>query len=248
MTATTARPSVDEAEIAKFTAMAEEWWDPKGKFAPLHALNPVRLQFMRDALIRHFDRDPKALRPFEGLTLLDIGCGGGLVSEPMSRMGFQVLGADASATNIRIARTHAEQSGAGLDYRAITAEELLAEGRCFDVVLNLEVVEHVADIEAYMTASSALIAKGGMTIVSTINKTLKALLLAKFAAEYVLGWLPPGTHDWNKFIVPATMTNILERAGLGILDMKGLVFDPLGWNWKISSDTDVNYMIAAERT
>lgn len=247
MTAANTRTSVDEVEIAKFTAMAEEWWDPKGKFAPLHAFNPVRLEFIRDVLIRHFDRDPRALRPFEGLTLLDIGCGGGLISEPMSRMGFRVIGADASATNIRIARSHADETGVAVEYRAGTAEELLAEGRTFDVVLNLEVVEHVADIESYMSAAAGLIAPGGMTIVSTINKTLKALMLAKFAAEYVLGWLPPGTHDWNKFVAPGTLHGTLERAGLGIVETKGLAFDPLGWNWRMSSDTDVNYMVAAKR-
>jgi 2-polyprenyl-6-hydroxyphenyl methylase/3-demethylubiquinone-9 3-methyltransferase len=189
--------SIDPAEVAKFSAIAAEWWDPAGKFAPLHKFNPVRLSFIRDEATAYFGRDSRSLRPFEGLSLLDIGCGGGLLSEPMARLGFAVTGADASERNIGTARAHAAQSGLEIDYRATTAEALVAEGRSFDVVLNMEVVEHVADVTAYLNACTALVKPGGLTFVATLNKTLKSLALAKIGAEYVLGWLPRGTHDWN---------------------------------------------------
>jgi 2-polyprenyl-6-hydroxyphenyl methylase/3-demethylubiquinone-9 3-methyltransferase len=237
--------SVDDAEIAKFAAMAEEWWDPSGKFAPLHKFNPVRLGFIRDTAARHFGRDPRALRPFEGLSLLDIGCGGGLLSEPMARMGFKVLGADASEKNVKTAAAHA--AGLGIDYRATTAEALAAEGLAFDVVLNMEVVEHVADLEGYLAACARLVRPGGLSFVATLNKTLKSLALAKIGAEYVLGWLPRGTHDWSRFVEPARLQAMLEDAGLNILKKQGVAFDPLSWNWKLASDLDVNYMIVARR-
>ncbi|MBV9992425.1 MAG: bifunctional 2-polyprenyl-6-hydroxyphenol methylase/3-demethylubiquinol 3-O-methyltransferase UbiG [Alphaproteobacteria bacterium] len=238
--------SVDDAEIAKFAAMAEEWWDPSGKFAPLHKFNPVRLGFIRDTAAAHFGRDSRALRPFEGLSLLDIGCGGGLLSEPMARMGFAVLGADASEKNVRTAAAHA--AGLGIDYRATTAEALAAQDLTFDVVLNMEVVEHVADLEGYLAACARLVRPGGLTFVATLNKTLKSLALAKIGAEYVLGWLPRGTHDWNRFLAPERLQEMLEESGLNVLKKQGVAFAPLSWNWKLASDLDVNYMIVATRS
>jgi 2-polyprenyl-6-hydroxyphenyl methylase/3-demethylubiquinone-9 3-methyltransferase len=242
-----ARPSIDPAEVAKFSAIAAEWWDPTGKFAPLHKFNPVRLSFLKAEAAAHFSRDPRALRPFEGLTLLDIGCGGGLLSEPMTRLGFAVTGADASERNIGTAKAHAAQSGLSIDYRAATAEELAAEGASFDVVLNMEVVEHVADVGAYLKACTALVKPGGITVVATMNKTLKSLALAKIGAEYVLGWLPRGTHDWNRFIPPSELQRALQESGLSICKTQGVSFNPLAWDWHLSSDVDVNYMVVAKR-
>ena len=241
------RPSIDPAEIAKFSAIAAEWWDPAGKFAPLHKFNPVRLSFIRSEAAAHFGRDARALRPFEGLSLLDIGCGGGLLSEPMTRLGFAVTGADASEKNIGTARAHAAQGGLEIDYRAATAEVLAAEGRSFDVVLNMEVVEHVADVGAYLAACTALVKPGGLTFVATMNKTLKSLALAKIGAEYVLGWLPRGTHDWNRFIPPENLEKSLQDTGLTLLKRQGVSFSPVMWDWFLSDDTDVNYMLVARR-
>lgn len=243
----TPRTSVDPAEVAKFSAIAAEWWDPTGKFAPLHKFNPVRLSFLKGEAAAHFGRDARSLRPFEGLTLLDIGCGGGLLSEPMARLGFAVTGADASERNIGTAKAHAAQSGLDIDYRAVTAEELAAEGRSYDVVLNMEVVEHVADVQAYLAACARLVRPGGITVVATMNKTLKSLTLAKIGAEYVLGWLPRGTHDWNRFIPPAELRAMLENSGLTSLKTQGVSFNLLAWDWVLSSDVDVNYMITAKR-
>ena len=239
--------TIDPAEVAKFSAIAAEWWDPAGKFAPLHKFNPVRLAFIRDQAAVHFGRDTRSLRPFEGLSLLDIGCGGGLLSEPMARLGFAVTGADASDKNIGTARAHAAQTGLDIDYRATSAEALVAEGRNFDVVLNMEVVEHVADVSAYLAACTALVKPGGLTFVATLNKTLKSLALAKIGAEYVLNWLPRGTHDWNRFIPPAELQRSLQESGLTILKTQGVSFDPFNWDWKLSPDVDVNYMIVARR-
>jgi 2-polyprenyl-6-hydroxyphenyl methylase/3-demethylubiquinone-9 3-methyltransferase len=239
--------SIDPAEVAKFSALAAEWWDPGGKFAPLHKFNPVRLAFIRDQAAAHFGRDARSLRPFEGLSLLDIGCGGGLLAEPMTRLGFAVTGADASEKNIGTAKAHAAQTGLAIDYRATSAESLVAEGRRFDLVLNMEVVEHVADVSAYLSACAALVKPGGLTFVATLNKTLKSLALAKIGAEYVLNWLPRGTHDWNRFLAPAELERSLEESGLNILKRQGVSFDPLAWDWKLSSDVDVNYMIVASK-
>src|ERR1700710_2062544 len=237
--------SVDPAEIAKFSAMAAEWWDPNGKFAPLHKFNPVRLGFIRQEAAARFGRDGKSLRPFEGLSLLDIGCGGGLLSEPMARLGFAVTGADASDKNIGTAKSHAAQSGLVIDYRASSAEDLVGES--FDVVMNMEVVEHVADVSAYLAACTALVKPGGLTFVATLNKTLKSLALAKIGAEYVLGWLPRGTHDWNRFIPPAKLKAALQENGLTVLKTQGVSFNPLMWDWTLRSDVDVNYMVVARR-
>jgi len=236
--------SIDPAEVAKFSALAAEWWDPEGKFAPLHKFNPVRLAFIREVAGAHFGRD--GLKPFQGLSLLDIGCGGGLLSEPMARLGFAVLGADASEKNVKTAAAHAASAGVEIDYRATSAESLAEEGRAFDVVLNMEVVEHVADLRAYLGACAGLVKPGGLMFVATLNKTLKALALAKIGAEYVLRWLPPGTHDWSRFVEPQRLRAILEESGLKILKTQGVSFDPLNWNWRLSADTDVNYMVVAD--
>ena len=237
--------SIDQTEIDKFSAMAAEWWDPTGKFAPLHKFNPVRLGFIRDTAATRFDRNARSLKPFEGLTLLDIGCGGGLLSEPMARLGFTVLGADASEKNVKTAQAH--QGDLPIDYRCTDAETLVEEGRTFDVVLNMEVVEHVADLAAYLDACAKLVAPGGLTIVATLNKTLKSLALAKIGAEYILRWLPPGTHDWNRFIEPQKLRAMLEATGLEIIVTQGVAFDPISWVWALSRDTDVNYMVVAVR-
>lgn len=240
-------PSVDSEEIEKFSLMADEWWDPNGKFRPLHRFNPVRLRYIRDTAARHFLRDPFAKRPFEGLSLLDIGCGGGLLSEPMSRMGFAVTGADASAKNIRIASLHAAKMGLPVVYRCTTAEALAEAGESFDAVLNMEVVEHVADLKRYLEACAQLLRPGGLTIIATINRTLKSLALAKIGAEYVLGWVPRGTHDWSRFVAPEKLAAYLRQAGLKMCAQQGISFDPLNWDWRLSPDTDVNYMVVAER-
>lgn len=237
--------SVDPLEVEKFSRMAAEWWDPAGKFAPLHKFNPVRLKFIRETALSHFRRDPKSLKPFNELSLLDIGCGGGLLSEPMAKMGFAVTGVDPSEKNIGTAKSHAVQSGIAIDYRTADAESLVSEKQKFDVILNMEVVEHVVDLEGYLSATASLVKPGGIMFVATINKTLKALALAKVAAEYILGWLPPGTHDWDKFIEPNRLRVMLEDSGLNILKTQGIVFDLFAWDWRLSSSTDVNYLIVA---
>lgn len=239
--------SVDPAEVAKFSAMAEEWWDPAGKFAPLHKFNPVRLGFIRDTAAAHFGRNPKSVRPFADLSLVDIGSGGGLLCEPMTRLGFDVLGIDPSDKNVRIASAHAQAEGLNVAYRAATAEELSAEGRLFDVVLDMEVIEHVSDIRSHLRACASLLKPGGLIFVATLNKTLKSLALAKIGAEYVLRWVPPGTHDWNRFVEPKTLRRLLEESGLNPLKTQGVVYDPLAWDWRLSSDVDVNYMVVAGR-
>ncbi len=237
--------SLDEGEIAKFAALAGEWWDPDGKFAALHRLNPVRLGFLREIAARHFARDPRALAPFEGLALVDIGCGGGLLSEPLARMGFDVLGIDAAEEGVEAAAAHAAETATPVAYRCTSAEQLAAEGRSFDAVVAMEVIEHVADLEGFVDTCASLVRPGGLLFAATINRTLKALALAKIGAEYVLGWVPPGTHDWQKFVTPRELHRLLEGAGLAVEAMKGAVFDPLAWAWRLSSDTDVNYMVAA---
>ncbi len=241
----TSAPTVDAAEVAKFSAMAAEWWDPAGKFAPLHKFNPVRLKFIRDTVAAHTGK--MGLKPFAGMTLLDIGCGGGLLCEPMSRLGFAVTGVDPSEKNIGTARAHAAQAGLPVTYRAASAEVLEGEGALFDIVLNMEVVEHVADLKAYLMACAKLVQPGGLMFVATLNKTIKSLALAKIGAEYILRWLPPGTHDWNRFVDPGELRRLLEGAGLNPLKTQGVAFDPLNWDWHLSSDVAVNYMIVASR-
>ncbi|WP_225027179.1 bifunctional 2-polyprenyl-6-hydroxyphenol methylase/3-demethylubiquinol 3-O-methyltransferase UbiG [Xinfangfangia pollutisoli] len=243
-----AATTVDPAEVAKFQAMAEEWWDPSGKFKPLHQMNPVRLDYITRQIAAEFGRDLTAQRPFEGLRLLDIGCGGGLLCEPMARLGATVIGADAAERNIPVARLHAEQSGLQIDYRHTTAEALAAAGERFDVVLNMEVVEHVADPLAYLTACHDLLKPGGLMVCSTLNRNAKSFALAIVGAEWVMRWLPKGTHDWQKFITPDELYELIRRAGLTPVDRKGMVFNPVSWRWSLSDrDLSVNYVTASTR-
>lgn len=238
--------TVDPSEIAKFEAMAADWWDPAGKFKPLHMLNPCRLDYIVTQIATEFDRDPKAEAPFAGLRLLDIGCGGGLLCEPMARLGAEVVGADAAERNIPVARIHAEQSGLAIDYRHTTAEALAETGERFDVVLNMEVVEHVPDPLAYLTACRQLLKPGGLHVCSTINRTAKSYAMAIVGAEVVMRWLPRGTHDWAKFITPDELFDLLTRAGLEPVDRKGFVFNPVSWSWRLSPrDLSVNYVTAS---
>ncbi len=242
----TAQTTVDPSEVAKFEAMAAEWWDPKGKFKPLHLMNPCRLDYITRQIAGEFNRDLSTDRPFEGLRLLDIGCGGGLLSEPMARLGATVVGADAAAGNIPVAQVHAEQSGLEIDYRNVTAEALAEAGEQFDVVLNMEVVEHVADPQAYLTACQQLLKPGGLMICSTINRNPKSFAMAIVGAEYIMRWLPKGTHEWHKFITPDELVNLIQNAGLDAVDRKGFVFNPVSWQWKISDrDLSVNYVTAS---
>ena len=241
--------SIDPAEVERFSAMAAEWWDPTGKFKPLHLFNPVRLGFIRDEAARRFGRDVKQRRPFEGMRLLDIGCGGGLLCEPMARLGFSVTGADASPRNIGVARAHAEAQGLDIDYRADTAENLLAAGEPpFDVVLNMEVIEHVADAARFLQDCVKLLRPGGLMIVATLNRTPKALALAVVGAEYVLRWLPRGTHDWKKFIKPHEMMGFLAHEPVSVAGPFGVSYDLLTGRWSPSSDTAVNYMMTVDRS
>jgi 2-polyprenyl-6-hydroxyphenyl methylase/3-demethylubiquinone-9 3-methyltransferase len=237
-------PSVDPDQVAFFSRIAAQWWDPRGKFAPLHKFNPVRLGFIREEALARFGRDGKLTAPFEGLRLLDIGCGGGLLSEPMRRLGFEVVGVDASERNIGVAAAHAAQTGLSIDYRCATAEQLLAEGaRPFDVVLNMEVIEHVADPGEYLRDCTRLLAPGGLMIVATLNRTLKALAFAKIGAEYVLGWLPRGAHDWRKFLHPEEIRGFLSDAPVAVDGPFGVSYSPLSDSWSLSGDVQVNYLM-----
>lgn len=242
------RTSIDPGEVEKFSKIADEWWDPFGKFKPLHKFNPARLAYIRDAAAAHFARDRRDRSPLQGLRLLDVGCGGGLVAEPMRRLGADVVAIDASDRNIKTAMVHAAEAGIEIDYRATTVEDLVQAGEApFDIVLNLEVVEHVADPAEFLADSARLLRPGGLMIVATINRTLKALALAKIGAEYVLGWLPRGTHDPAKFLKPVEMERALSSAGLAVTAFAGVSYNPLMDLWKISDDTDVNYMAIATK-
>lgn len=241
-----AQTTIDPSEVAKFEAMATEWWDPNGKFKPLHLMNPCRLDYITRQIAGEFDRDLKSDNPFKGLRILDIGCGGGLLSEPMARLGATVVGADAAEGNLPIARIHAEQSGLDIDYRHCAAEDLAEKGEKFDVVLNMEVVEHVADPLIYLTACCALLKSGGLHLCSTINRNPKSFAVAIIGAEFVMRWLPKGTHEWKKFITPDELYDLLKQAGLNPVDRKGFVFNPVSWQWKISDrDLSVNYVTAS---
>jgi 2-polyprenyl-6-hydroxyphenyl methylase/3-demethylubiquinone-9 3-methyltransferase len=238
--------TVDDAEVAKFQAMADQWWDPQGKFKPLHMMNPCRLDYITAQIAAEFGRDLSGPRPFEGLRILDIGCGGGLLCEPMARLGATVVGVDAAARNIPVARLHAEQMGLSIDYRVGTAEELVTRGEVFDVVLNMEVVEHVADPAAYLAACRALLRSGGLHICSTLNRNAKSYLYAIIGAEHVMRWLPKGTHDWAKFITPDELQALLKGAGMQPVDRKGMVFNFATWSWSLSArDLSVNYVTAS---
>ncbi|MBL6427938.1 bifunctional 2-polyprenyl-6-hydroxyphenol methylase/3-demethylubiquinol 3-O-methyltransferase UbiG [Maritimibacter sp.] len=238
--------TVDPSEVAKFEAMAAEWWDPTGKFKPLHMMNPVRLDYITSQIAAEFGRDLSDDKPFAGLRILDIGCGGGLLSEPMARLGADVVGADAAERNIPVAQVHAEQSGLDIDYRFTTAEALAAAGEQFDVVLNMEVVEHVADPLSYLTACQQLLKPGGLMVCSTINRNPKSFMVAIVGAEHVMRWLPKGTHEWDKFITPDELGNLITESGLRLVDKQGFVFNPILWSWSISSrDLSVNYVTAS---
>lgn len=240
--------TVDEAEIEKFRAMAEEWWDPAGKFKPLHKFNPVRVRFIRDRLAALNGRDPEAAAPLEGLRVLDIGCGGGLLCEPLARLGATVTGIDATERSVHVARAHAEAMGLDIDYRFATAEELVAEGAAFDAVLNMEVVEHVADVAAFMAASAALVRPGGLMVVATLNRTAKSFALAIVGAEYVLGWLPRGTHDWRKFVKPSELAGALRAGGMEMRELSGVAYNPIRDAWSLAPrDVAVNYMAVAHK-
>ena len=240
--------TIDPAEVAKFEAMAADWWNPDGKFKPLHMLNPTRLDYITTQIAAEYGRDLSTDRPFKGLRILDIGCGGGLLCEPMARLGATIVGADAAERNIPVARIHAEQSGLTIDYRHTTAEALAAAGEQFDAVLNMEVVEHVADPLAYLTACHDLLKPGGIHICSTINRNPKSFAMAIVGAEYVMRWLPKGTHDWNKFITPDELFDLLRNAGLEPVDRKGFTFNPISWQWRLSDrDLSVNYVTASLR-
>ncbi len=242
------RTTIDAGEVERFSAMAAEWWSPTGKFRPLHKFNPVRLAYIRDTVAARFGRDPRSAKPFDGLRFLDIGCGGGLLCEPMARLGAEVVGADASATNIEVAKLHAAEAGVKIDYRATTAEALAEAGEKFDVVLNMEVVEHVADVDFFIGTCADMVKPGGVMFVATINRTLKALGLAIIGAEYVLRWMPRGTHQYNKLVRPDELERALTAAGMTVADRTGVTYNPLTDQWGRSKDMDVNYMVLAEKT
>jgi 2-polyprenyl-6-hydroxyphenyl methylase/3-demethylubiquinone-9 3-methyltransferase len=239
--------TVDEAEVARFSALAGGWWDPRGEMAMLHRFNPARLGFIKEAACRHFGRGDKRLDALLGLRVLDIGCGGGILSEPLARLRAEVVGADPSQTNIEAAKLHAAEAGVTVDYRATTAEALADEGERFDIVLAMEVVEHVADLNLFVKRCAEMVKPGGLMITATLNRTLKSFALAIVGAEYVLRWLPRGTHQWDKFVTPNELEAALERHGLRVIDETGVIYNLLADRWQLSTDMDVNYMVVAER-
>ncbi|MFZ0068976.1 MAG: bifunctional 2-polyprenyl-6-hydroxyphenol methylase/3-demethylubiquinol 3-O-methyltransferase UbiG [Pseudolabrys sp.] len=239
--------SVDQAEIERFSRHAADWWNPRGPMAALHKFNPVRLGYIRDQAAAKFNRDPKKLDCLKGLRMLDIGCGGGILSEPLARLGAEMVGADPSEDNINAARTHAAGADVVVDYRATTAEDLAAANERFDVVLAMEVVEHVADVDAFVATCATTVRPGGLMIAATLNRTLKSFALAIVGAEYVLRWLPRGTHQWEKFVTPVELENAIERNGLQVTGERGVIYNPFADRWQLSSDMDVNYMLVAQR-
>jgi 2-polyprenyl-6-hydroxyphenyl methylase/3-demethylubiquinone-9 3-methyltransferase len=235
--------TIDTDEVARFSAMADEWWDPSGSFKPLHKFNPVRLGYIREKLCAHFGCNPKSLTPLNGLKVLDVGCGGGLICEPLSRMGASVTGIDASEKNVGTARLHAAQSNLLVDYRCTTAEDIRSAGETFDIVLSLEVVEHVADINLFLKSCAGLVRDGGVTILATLNRTPKSFMLGIVGAEYVMRWLPRGTHNWRKFVRPSELAAGLRQGGINIADISGLTFNPFRNEWRVSNDVTVNYIL-----
>ncbi len=236
--------TVDPAEVERFSRIADEWWDSRGKFAPLHRLNPVRIGYIRDRVAAHWQRDALSGRPLDGLSLLDIGCGGGLLSEPMTRLGARVTGVDASGRNISVAALHAERQDLSIDYRQGTAEALAASGAQFDIVMALEIVEHVSDVDLFLQSCGRMVKPGGLLFLSTLNRTAKAWALAIAGAEYVLGWLPRGTHDWKKFLKPSEAVHGLRGGGIDAQEIVGVVYSPLSRLWSLNkNDLDVNYML-----
>lgn len=246
-TPATAQPgsTVDAAEIAKFSKLSAEWWDPKGKMAPLHRINPLRLGYIRDAACRKFERNVRSLNCLGGLRVLDIGCGAGLLCEPLSRLGAQVIGVDPSASNIAAAKLHADKSHLSIDYRCTTVEEIDPRER-FDIVLAMEVIEHVVDVGVFLKRCASMLKPNGLMVVSTLNRNWKSFALAIVGAEYVLRWLPRGTHEWNKFVTPDELTKHLLDNRLVITEQTGVVYSPFADKWTLSSDMDVNYMVVAE--
>lgn len=239
--------SVDRGEVARFDALAATWWDGAGPMRVLHRFNPVRVAYIRDALCRRHGRDPDEPFPLDGLTICDVGCGGGVLSEPLARLGATVTGLDPAARNIAVARAHAEAAGVSVEYRAETIEAVVASGKTFDAVLIMEVVEHVSDRPSFVRTACAAVQPGGMLFAATINRTLRAFAMAIVGAEYVLGWLPRGTHDWERFVTPDELAGMIRGSGLGVTDTVGVVYDPLRDRWRTGRDTAVNYMVAAER-
>ena len=239
--------TIDPEDVARFSAIANEWWDPDGKFKPLHRFNPIRLQYIRDRLCAQFGRDTQSLRPFDGLRVLDVGCGGGLISEPLSRMGADVTGIDASDRNVGTARVHAEKSGLDIDYRVTTVEELAAMGDTFDAVISMEVVEHVADVDLFLDGCATLMDANGAIVLATLNRTPKSFAFGIVGAEYIMRWLPRGTHDWKKFVRPSELARGLRRNRVSVDDISGLTFNPLSGEWKISNDVSVNYVLFGTR-
>jgi len=239
--------TVDANEVARFSRLASQWWDARGPMAPLHKFNPVRLAYIRDHTAAHFDRDPKRLDSLSGLRILDIGCGGGILSEPLARLGAAVVGVDPSENNIVVAQHHAARSGLSIDYRNTTAEALSESGEAFDVVLAMEVVEHVADIGLFVDLAAAMVKPEGLFFVATLNRTMKSFALAIVGAEYILRWLPRGTHQWDKFVTPNELEIAIEQSGMEITDETGIVYNLLADRWQLSADTDVNYMVVAEK-
>ncbi len=243
-----ASTTIDPAEVARFERIAETWWDPKGPMKVLHKFNPVRLAYIRDEACRRFGRDPRSARSLEGLSILDVGCGGGVLSEPLARLGATVTGLDPAPTNISVARLHAERAGVAVDFRNETVEAVVARAETFDIVLAMEVVEHVADVQAFVSACVRAVKPGGCLVMATLNRTLRSFALAIVGAEYVLGWLPKGTHEWEKFLTPDELTSAIETAGFSVHDLKGVAYNPLRDAWSLSRDTAVNYMLVASRT
>ncbi|MGO4706981.1 bifunctional 2-polyprenyl-6-hydroxyphenol methylase/3-demethylubiquinol 3-O-methyltransferase UbiG [Microvirga sp. 2MCAF38] len=239
--------TIDPEEVARFESIAETWWDPKGAMKVLHRFNPVRLAYIRDEACRRFGRDPRSARSLEGLTILDVGCGGGVLSEPLARLGAKVTGLDPAPTNIAVAKLHAERSGVPVDYRNETVESVVAKGDTFDMVLAMEVVEHVADVQAFVNACGQAVKPGGGLAMATLNRTMRSFALAIVGAEYLLRWLPKGTHDWDKFVTPDELAAALAKAGFNVTDEKGVTYNPLTGIWSLSGDMAVNYMLLAER-